>query len=112
MASFTYAVGKQQTKKNQYRLHRLHAVCAGVYTRPEQTEVVMSKEMRLTVPATVTVHLDDAIGQLGELKELLSLLGHTFQVEVEIERDRQIDELDRRILGDAKMVAPHPAFRP
>ena len=71
----------------------------------------MSKEMRLTVPATVTVHLDDAIGQLGELKELLSLLGHTFQVEVEIERDRQIDELDRRILGDAKMVAPHPAFR-
>jgi hypothetical protein len=31
--------------------------------------------MRLTVPATGTVHLDDAIGQLGELKELLSLLG-------------------------------------
>jgi hypothetical protein len=77
-----------------------------------QTELVMSKEMRLTVPATVTVRLDDAIGQLGELKELLSLLGHTFHVEVEIERDRQIDELDRRILGDAKMVAPHPAFRP
>jgi hypothetical protein len=48
----------------------------------------MSKEMRLTVPATETVHLDDAIGQFGELKELLSLLGHTFQVEVEIERDR------------------------
>ena len=72
----------------------------------------MFKEVRLTVPATVTVRLDDAIGQLGELKELLSLLGHTYQVEVEIEKDRQIDELDRRILGDAKMVAPHPAFRP
>jgi hypothetical protein len=74
----------------------------------------VSKDMRLTVPATVTVQLDDAIGQLGELKELLSLLGHTFQVEVEIERDRQIDELDRRILGDAKIIqsAPHPTFGP
>jgi hypothetical protein len=66
--------------------------------------MVVFKEVRLTVPATVTVRLDDAIGQLGELKELLSLLGHTFQVEVEIEKDRQIDELDRRILGDAKIV--------
>jgi hypothetical protein len=33
------------------------AVCAGVYTRPKQREAVVSKEMRLTVPATLTVHL-------------------------------------------------------
>jgi hypothetical protein len=64
--------------------------------------IVVFKEVRLTVPATVRVRLDDAIGQLGELKELLSLLGHTFQVEVEIERDRQIDELGRVLINPAQ----------
>jgi hypothetical protein len=58
------------------------------------------------IPGTVTVQLDDALGQLDELRELLSLLGHTYEVEVEIEKDREIDELARRILGNAKIVQP------
>lgn len=57
--------------------HRLHTACAGVHAPQTKGGIVVFEEVRLrTIPATVTVHLDDAVGQLGELKELLCLLGH------------------------------------
>ena len=67
----------------------------------------MVRKLGLRIPATVTVHLDDAVGQLSELKELLSLLGHTYEVEVEVERHR-IEEEDRRLFGIARIVDPKP----
>ncbi len=62
----------------------------------------MSGKARLK--ATVTIQLDDAIGQLEELGELLSLLGHDYQVRVEMDKDMVLSDRELRILADASII--------
>jgi hypothetical protein len=42
----------------------------------------VSEEVSQKVTATVMVHLDDAASQLLELRELLSVLGYYYEIEV------------------------------
>ena len=56
----------------------------------------MSEELRQKVTATVIVRLDDATTQLIEMRELLSLLGHDYEIEVH----ELTVEQGKRLFGD------------